>query len=211
MMRNQEQNQNALIEQNKSSSNLMNNNALTNQSSTKLFENSSGKIVKVIQYFHPECNSLHIQPKQEIDPITPPFIQFNQNSKQNDLRMNVCRNPKDSNSIIPLNQKLNPSTKRELTSLQKNLKTLQDLAKRFNHPISGKKIKSVMMEVFLSRFPHGNDLCHGNVSRPNRIKKTSVDILTCAIREWIQLEGYENVKLFFDHVIHRENLVQKCC
>jgi hypothetical protein len=88
---------------------------------------------------------------------------------------------------------------------------LQDLSKWFNRPISGKQIKKVTTEVFLSGFPQRSDLFNGNVSCPDRIRKSSVGILTCAIREWIQLEGYKNVKLFFDQIIHRENLVQKCC
>jgi hypothetical protein len=89
------------------------------------------------------------------------------------------------------------------------LRELQNVAIRLNHPLSGKCIKHVMTEVFLTRFPNGTDLYGGNLSSRKRIYKTSACELDCAFKEWIKLETFEGIKKYFQHVIHKENHGEK--
>jgi hypothetical protein len=97
----------------------------------------------------------------------------------------------------------------EKTSLQNPLKELQDIVKRFQRPISGKKITSVIRKVFLFRIPNGTDLFDGIVSSKDRIKKVSVSKLNSAIQEWIKKESYEEAEKCFNQVITQEKKYSK--
>jgi hypothetical protein len=99
---------------------------------------------------------------------------------------------------MKFNQEIKKTEQKKLIPLQQALKNIQMITKRFGYSISGKQIRKTMMNVFLTRFPNGTDLCGGQMSSKNNIKKASVSNLNDATQEWIRREGYSCVQTYFD-------------
>lgn len=100
---------------------------------------------------------------------------------------------------------------KQSTPLQLALKDLQNLANRFGYSISRKKIKKILTDVFLKRFPNGTDIGDGKMSSMDKVKKASVITLNCAFKEWVKLDGFECVKQYLDQVMRDLDSIVTIC
>jgi hypothetical protein len=120
--------------------------------------------LKKIHYLQLTPYDDNIQSEQELNlESTHSILEFDENQSDS-----IHQETQD------LRKSIKKRKKKELTSIQKALKDLQEGAKRCIHLISGKLIKNIMTKVFLARFPQGTDLYVGHVSYSNQLKKASI-------------------------------------
>jgi hypothetical protein len=191
----------------------------------------SEQLIQVLQNSKSSDSGVEI-PQKNYNPSKTPVIahqnnldtsespgQINQkiNTKPPEENIHVARiqenknsNPLPQDQTMEVNQNGNPQIQKiknkEFTPVQLALKDLQDIAKRFGYSISGKKIKKVMADVFLSRFPNGTDMCDGKMSSMYNVKNMSAVSLNRVIQEWIVLDGMEGMKQYFDQVVRRSSI-----